>query len=189
MATSSNDPSSALPDLYLSPDQQELLLAALSSNNPNQPSHGISNTSVGQRPPSGPEPNQPTSNSMAASAIYESPKREGQDRSYYSGSGVEESPFLDYELDLDIDGSFDIDDSANYDGQMIGNLPGRSSSNDDGDMHEKRKSIDDEKADDGGGKRREGDEKTAKKPGRKPLTSEPTSVCILITSDYFFTAC
>jgi AP-1-like factor len=46
-----------------------------------------------------------------------------------------------------------------------------------GDQGEKRKTMADDKQDgDNGSKRREGDEKLAKKPGRKPLTSEPTSV-------------
>ena len=62
---------------------------------------------------------------------------------------------------------------------MIGDLPG-TPSNGDADVHDKRghPEDDDEDEEDGGGKRREGstDEKTSKKPGRKPLTSEPTSV-------------
>jgi AP-1-like factor len=59
---------------------------------------------------------------------------------------------------------------------MIGNLPGTSSDGD-ADTHDKRSHPDDDDDDDeGGGKRREGDEKSSKKPGRKPLTSEPTSV-------------
>jgi AP-1-like factor len=68
---------------------------------------------------------------------------------------------------------------------MIGKLPGTSSDGD-ADTHDKRSHPDDDgEEEEGGGKRREGDEKTGKKPGRKPLTSEPTSVspfeaCILI---------
>lgn len=79
----------------------------------------------------------------------------------------DESPFLNFDPDGDFDDSFGYDDSS----RMIGDLP------DEGDLHEKRKSMDGKDDDDeGGGKRREGDDKTAKKPGRKPLTSEPTSV-------------
>ena len=63
---------------------------------------------------------------------------------------------------------FDYDEND----RMIGDLPDDPAS----DLHDKRKSIDGEDDDDeGGGKRREGADKTAKKPGRKPLTSEPTS--------------
>ena len=77
---------------------------------------------------------------------------------------------MDFDLDAEGDESFDFDVS----GQMIGDI---SDSNGNGDIHEKRKSIDGKDDDDeGGGKRREGDNKSGKKPGRKPLTSEPTSV-------------
>jgi AP-1-like factor len=80
----------------------------------------------------------------------------------------DESPFLDFDPDADFDESFDFDENA----RMIGDIPGE--------LHDKRKSIDGKDDDDeGGGKRREGEDKTAKKPGRKPLTSEPTSVCSL----------
>lgn len=76
----------------------------------------------------------------------------------------DESPFLDFDPDADFDESFDFDENA----RMIGDIPGE--------LHDKRKSIDGKDDDDeGGGKRREGEDKTAKKPGRKPLTSEPTS--------------
>lgn len=78
----------------------------------------------------------------------------------------DESPFLDFDPDGDFDDSFGYDEES---GRMIGDLPG--------DLHDKRKSIDGQDDDDeGGGKRREGEDKTAKKPGRKPLTVEPTSV-------------
>lgn len=79
----------------------------------------------------------------------------------------DESPFLDFDPDGDFDDSFGYDDSS----RMIGDIPG--------DLHEKRKSMDGQDDDDeGGGKRREGEDKTAKKPGRKPLTVEPTSVSV-----------
>lgn len=55
------------------------------------------------------------------------------------------------------------------------------------DPGEKRKSMADDKDYENGAKRREGDEKQAKKPGRKPLTSEPTSVCLLSSSWPFVT--
>jgi len=62
---------------------------------------------------------------------------------------------------------------------MIGKLPG-SSSDGDTETHDKRQHPDDDDDDeeDGGGKRREGD-KGSKKPGRKPLTNEPTSVSLI----------
>jgi AP-1-like factor len=46
-----------------------------------------------------------------------------------------------------------------------------------GDLHDKRKNADDDDDDEENApKRRESEEKSSKKPGRKPLTSEPTSV-------------
>ncbi|KAI9844249.1 MAG: DNA-binding transcription factor yap1 [Thelocarpon superellum] len=195
MATFSDDSTSALPDLYLSADQQELLLAALSSNNPNTATTLPGSSNAGQRPALGttprqlPQSAQNPSTSMESSGLFQSPPSENMGLPYLEGIGPEDSPALDYDLDFDIDGSFDVDDSTIQDGQMIGNLPGPSSSaggGTDGDndaetneTNDKRKSPDDDKATEdgngGGGKRREGDDKTAKKPGRKPLTSEPTS--------------
>ncbi|KAJ5554749.1 bZIP transcription factor bZIP-1 [Penicillium sp. DV-2018c] len=77
--------------------------------------------------------------------------------------GDDESPFLDFTPELD----FDYPSSAN----LIGDLPGSSAY----DIGEKRKSLDGKsalEAEETGKKRRESE---AKKPGRKPLTSEPTT--------------
>jgi AP-1-like transcription factor len=127
-------------DLYLSPDEQDLLVAALNSNQPGGDAKSLTYT-----PNTGTNP----------------------------GSGhldfEDDSPYLDFDADADFDDSnFDFDPN----GRMIGDLP------DDDHLHDKRKSLGDKEDDDeeGGGKRREGDDKVSKKPGRKPLTSEPTSV-------------
>lgn len=90
------------------------------------------------------------------------------------GSGqlgsFDESPFLDYELD---DGNFDWDNSGD---QLFGDLPGTDSYGD-GEHHDKRKaSTEEEDDEEGTSKRREGDDKSAKKPGRKPMIGEPTTV-------------
>ncbi|KAH0536932.1 hypothetical protein FGG08_006234 [Glutinoglossum americanum] len=165
------------PELYLSPDQQDLLLAALSSNNP---SHGSYASSLPRslqhsRPKSlslgsPAQPFQDTPTSMNFSQQFDSPLQQTPGSSDF-GADLDNSPFLDY--DLDLDGSFDLD----VEGQMIGSLPGAPLAEDDeGGTHDKRKLLEGENEDDeGGGKRREGEDKTAKKPGRKPLTSEPTS--------------
>ncbi|KAK5956870.1 DNA-binding transcription factor yap1 [Knufia fluminis] len=96
------------------------------------------------------------------------------------GSGhldYDDSPFLDSFIDGEGDESFDFEDQ----GQMFGDLPDDNSDDngtaDPDHLHDKRKSMGAEDDDDheGGGKRREGEDKQAKKPGRKPLTSEPTS--------------
>lgn len=98
------------------------------------------------------------------------------------GSGtmqaLDDSPFIDYDYEFDnAGGDFgDFDFTTMPQGQMIGNLPGTSSDGD-AQTHDKRGlSEDDVEDDEHDGKRREGDEKGARKPGRKPLTSEPTSV-------------
>lgn len=103
------------------------------------------------------------------------------------GNGVFISPtdaefdnFNDYTPELDyLDDGFDFE-NADLGGEMIGALPGGGDSNEDlPGSHEKRKNPDG-KEDGGVAKRQEtGDgEKGAKKPGRKPLTSEPTTVRI-----------
>jgi hypothetical protein len=83
--------------------------------------------------------------------------------------GPDDSPYLDFDIDGEGDDSLDFDGQ----GQMIGDLPETTS-----ELHDKRKSIDGKDGDEGGGKRRESEDKTGKKPGRKPLTSEPTTVSI-----------
>ena len=130
------------PQLYLSPGQQDLLMAALNSNQPAASDHSRSS------------PND----------LFESPPDtfddlNGDDNAY---------------LDFDVDGDGDYDENYDYDGSPEKSVDAGSH----GDLHDKRKSIDgNEDDEEGGGKRREGDDKTSKKPGRKPLTSEPTSVC------------
>ncbi|KIV83592.1 hypothetical protein, variant [Exophiala sideris] len=126
--------------LFLSPEQQDLLMAALNSNQ----------SSTGQKTSSHGLDFTPSMSSAPGSGNL---------------NFSDESPFLDFDPQVDFgDESFDFDENA----RMIGDIPGM--------LHDKRKSVDGKDDDDeGGGKRREGEDKTAKKPGRKPLTSEPTS--------------
>lgn len=146
--------------LYLSPDQQDLLLAALSSNNP---AHKQSSRTPQIKPDLSPD--HTSLNGLSA------PPSGGFDNSQlnvFGGFGDEESPYLDFEsgVDLEFPGS----------GDLIGDLPG-SNPGLDYELGEKRKSMDGEAEAEGeepGKKRRESE---AKKPGRKPLTSEPTTVC------------
>ncbi|KAJ5215406.1 uncharacterized protein N7498_001813 [Penicillium cinerascens] len=139
--------------LYLSPDQQDLLMAALHSNNPAnkypnptpqiKPDHSPDNSSNGL---SGPPSGALDSNSHL---------------NQFGNFGDDESPYLDFDPGVD----FDYTGSGN----LIGDLPGQ-----DYELGEKRKSIDgkSEEGEETGKKRRESE---AKKPGRKPLTSEPTT--------------
>ena len=84
------------------------------------------------------------------------------------------TPDLDY---LDGDTSFDFE-NADLGGELIGALPtGQTKGGTEG--HEKRKSRDENgSSEEGDAKRQETQEgeKGAKKPGRKPLTNEPTTV-------------
>lgn len=158
------------PSFTLSKRQEELLFAALNSNNK------TSNIDTSDLQSS-------DNASMAPGSLTESPLQAPGSGTL---NGFEESPFIDYDYEFDADGSFDYDFSNDSQGQMIGKLPG-SSSDGDADTHDKRSHPDDDDEEEGGGKRREGDEKANKKPGRKPLTSEPTSVsfrnvCILIAT-------
>ncbi|KAF9887010.1 DNA-binding transcription factor yap1 [Aspergillus nanangensis] len=145
-------------NLYnLSPDQQNLLLAALSSNNPQK------NPVPKDEPDS--TPAQPPSGSFTMSPGF------NHSRSQSGGLGFadDESPYLDFNPDLD----FDFQGTED----LIGDLPG-SVPSDDHELGEKRKDLEDRsdnENEESGKKRRESDDKTAKKPGRKPLTSEPTS--------------
>lgn len=149
------------PDLSLNRDQEELLRTALSSNPKASPKGSSKKTNAAaQQSPI-------ESSSMANGAnIYTSPV-EDVPGSATIGS-FDESPYLDYELD---DGNFDWDNSGD---QLFGDLPG--DNNDEGEHHDKRKASLEDDDEDKSNKRREGGEKSAKKPGRKPLQGEPTTV-------------
>ncbi|KAK0107675.1 DNA-binding transcription factor yap1 [Cadophora gregata f. sp. sojae] len=155
-------PNTVNPRLTLSARQEELLFAALNSNNK------ISNLDTSSL-------QSKDQFAMAPGSFTESPLQAAPGSGTLNG--FEESPFIDYDYEFDGDGSFDYGDFTNESqAQMIGNLPGTSSDGGDNEAHDKRSHPDDDgDEEEGGGKRREGDEKAAKKPGRKPLTSEPTS--------------
>jgi AP-1-like factor len=155
METTVAKPDSINPNLTLSARQEQLLFAALNSNK----------ASTGQ--------NSTSQSIMAPGSFTESPVQAPGSGTL---NGFEESPFIDYDYDFEADGNYDFDFANESQGQMIGNLPGTSSDGD-AETHDKRSHPDDDDdEDEGGGKRRESDGKASKKPGRKPLTSEPTSV-------------
>ncbi|KAF2091651.1 AP1-like transcription factor-like protein [Saccharata proteae CBS 121410] len=159
------------PQLYLSPNQQDLLMAALNSNDPNR-NPSTKSASYPANPA-----NRSNSNSQQFSlsemdpSFFASPQQGTP--STFGTFGVDESPYIDF---LDQDGTFDFDANDTSD-LMIGGLPGETSPGEgETDSGDKRKSPEDAgDEEEGGGKRREGEDKTAKKPGRKPLTSEPTT--------------
>lgn len=150
------------PNFLLTPHQQSLLFAALNANKPQ------------------------TSASPTAKGLSLSPSSfQGSPMQNVDNSAFQESPYLD-NIDYDFgDSSFDFSFASNGGEQlnMVADAPGTvSSESTENDGHEKRSHPDDEEDDSSPGndsKRREGTEKIAKKPGRKPLTSEPTSVSTL----------
>ncbi|KAF7595096.1 DNA-binding transcription factor yap1 [Aspergillus hancockii] len=147
--------------LYLSPDQQDLLLAALSSNQPPQQQENDKQRSQTKTDADS------TPGNMSSRSFTMSP---GFNQSHHNSGGLgygdDESPFLDFnpEIDLDFQGSEDL----------IGDIPSLPPS-EEYEAGDKRKDMSDNENEESGKKRRESDDKTAKKPGRKPLTSEPTS--------------
>ncbi|OCK84647.1 PAP1-domain-containing protein [Lepidopterella palustris CBS 459.81] len=159
------------PQFYLDPNQQDLLLAALVSN-PDGKNNMFPNGVQSKHSTSNSQTNYPVIDSLDPS-FFTSPQQ-ATPSSNFGNFSLDDSPFVDY---LDGDGSFDIENGENGDNSdlMIGGLPGDSPEGE-SESADKRKSPDDDADDpDGGGKRREHEDKTAKKPGRKPLTSEPTT--------------
>ncbi|CCF33982.1 transcription factor PAP1 [Colletotrichum higginsianum] len=149
-------------NFILTPQQQSLLFAALNSNK-----QQLANQS-------------PTikDTSMSPSSYQTSPAQG-------AAHGFQESPYLDnYDYDFG-DSSFDFDVSTVGQAKMIGDIPGGAQSaqstksdSTENDGMDKRAHPDDEEDEDSPGndaKRREGGDKVPKKPGRKPLTSEPSS--------------
>lgn len=152
------------PDTILSARQQDLLLAALHS----QARDIDLNLSLsGDRPLI----KRSTSDEMTSTMI----NHDG-DSLFTSPQNADLDTYNDFTPDLDYldgDNSFDFD-SADLGGDMIGALPGDASA-----THDKRKNPDENaEYEEGDAKRQEtlDGERGAKKPGRKPLTSEPTTV-------------
>ena len=166
---------------YLSPDQQDLLVAALASNQ----SSGLNSASGKTKELELPEKldcndvagNQNGDSHPTGGSFDASPKAtviSGQ-----SGT-ADDSPYLGFDLDADAEDQLVFDSN----GQLIGDFPGDPAQFDFSDLHDKRKSVGDREADDeGGGKRRESETGTGKKPGRKPLTAEPTTVSCTLRSE------
>lgn len=171
MATTGTGAGSSLPpNFFLTPQQQNLLFTALNANKQQQS-------------------NMKTGISLSPTSFKQNPLQS------LDSAGFQESPFLDnYDYDFD-DSGFDFSFANGTDqANMIGDVPDRAmsqkSDSTETESPEKRSHPDDEDDDASPGnesKRHEGSDKVPKKPGRKPLTSEPTSVrsiyarCFLIT--------
>lgn len=153
-------------DFILTPQQQSLLFAALNSNQ---------------------QLGSPVNGGMNPSPVSynESPQQ----------NGYQESPIVEYDYDFQGDNSYDFAFADDSQAKMIGDLPGSNGSGSrsasrfgsdkggsDTNDNDKRSHPDDEDDDEeGSAKRQETGEKVAKKPGRKPLTTEPTSVSQIAT--------
>ncbi|ERT01900.1 hypothetical protein HMPREF1624_00195 [Sporothrix schenckii ATCC 58251] len=147
-------------NFLLTPQQQELLFAALNANRLTGGSSGMSPNGAGVTDT--PVTTKPTDliNSIADSSFLDYD---------YSFDGADTS--LDFSLEGDQSNFIDNDD-ADADDAKTDSAP----SNADNDSPDKRSHPDDEDEDDGIiAKRHESTEKVPKKPGRKPLTSEPSS--------------
>lgn len=178
MSTSST--ATSVPGLFLTDNEQSLLRAALSSNTQSgQPKLESSSkrpsieASDSQQASTTPDYRQRLAAMGSYSTdVHQSPDQETPSSGPFDALENDTSPLLDFDLE---DGSFDWDNSG-----MIGDLPGVSNI-DDTEHHDKRKkSTDEDEGIEGTGKRREGEEKgSARKPGRKPLTGEPTTVSYL----------
>jgi AP-1-like transcription factor len=165
-------------DLYLNPNETDLLIAALNSNKA-----GSNEQSDKQKKGTKPQSTTVMKNTQAAMAN--------------SSINLEEHPYLDFEVS-NASWDWDLNNLVETSEDPLSYPPGihrkdssvtdeadddKPSPLDDDDVNEagdKRKSSDSPEAEDGGGKRQEIDPKTGKKqtqrPGRKPLTSEPTTV-------------
>ncbi|EER23671.1 bZIP family transcription factor [Coccidioides posadasii C735 delta SOWgp] len=141
--------------VFFTPDQQDLLFAALTS--PDQTMKPQVETTFDGMPVK--TQHSPHQHGSSSHDLFNSPSDH-----VAPGSGnlsfADDSPFLDFSLDPDFE--------AGSGEALIGDLPGA-------EPREKRKSIDGKEEEESGKKRKENEEKVAKKPGRKPLTSEPTS--------------
>jgi AP-1-like transcription factor len=159
---------------HLSPNQQDLLVAALASNQPSS----LKRPSANSPAKTASEKEMDNDDSTMQSGYQNSTDDYFKTSAQTTGTPgqfpiIDDSPYLGFDLDADGDDQLEFDNN----GQLIDDFTGDTSQGDSGDLHEKRKSYDDKEDDEeGGGKRRESEGALGKKPGRKPLTAEPTSV-------------
>ncbi|RYO75096.1 hypothetical protein DL764_010592 [Monosporascus ibericus] len=158
------------PQFILTPQQQNLLFRALTSNQPTNDKSPDNNLL-----------------SLSPQSLTTSPTQNQKNSGLNPSNGLQESPYLDYDYDFGPEAGFDFDFGADDHPKMIGDLPGTSaesvkddskSSSPENESSDKRghpEDDDDDEQEEGGGKRRESEGKAPKKPGRKPLMNEPSS--------------
>jgi AP-1-like transcription factor len=160
MAASFNPP---FDPASLSKDQQELLMAALASNIP--PEGDI-------KPPT--RDSFDFSSGSLSSPMFPS----GQFDAAFANvdfSSMDDQQFMEL---LGNNAAVDFDAIAPEDTLNENEESPTSPIQNEYDLHDKRKNSEDGAEAENTPKRRESEEKTTKKPGRKPLTSEPTSVSL-----------
>lgn len=149
--TSTQNP---LHNLVLTPQQQSLLFAALNSNKP-------TNT-------------QPDFSGIPA--MYSGASAQGLDpMSFQHTPNFGYDYGLDAQHDPNFDLTFDTADQSHMTDDRSNAASDSKSGSADGESPDKRSHPDDDDEDNSEPKRREGERKVAKKPGRKPLTTEPSS--------------
>ncbi|KAF4125572.1 hypothetical protein GMORB2_0816 [Geosmithia morbida] len=143
------------PQLFLTPQQQSLLFAALESGK-NQPPASQSASRLNLSP-----------GSFQGSPIQQNDVRSG---------ALEQSPYLDsYNYDDLGDSSFDFSYMDEPSKTSVDRADTSKSDSTDADFNEKRSHPEDEDDEEGGDLKRHESDKVPKKPGRKPLMSEPSS--------------
>ncbi|KAF4992413.1 hypothetical protein FGRMN_7158 [Fusarium graminum] len=159
------------PNFLLTPQQQNLLFAALNSNKQQQLSGSSANNAA----------------SISSNSFHNNAAAQQKPA---TATGYQESPFLDnYDYDFG-DSGFDFSFASEDQPSTIGDIPSTAadstnnaasvalSDSPETETPEKRSYPDDEDDEDSPGqehKRHESTDKVPKKPGRKPLTSEPSS--------------
>ena len=168
------------PDLSLTPDQQLLLRAALASNqsstmpavDSNSLAHDLSTMkSGGMQSTTNPEQKPQTIDLGRSNSDAQIPPFQAPSEFANLGDGGLLGDFL---LDL----QFEPGNSgwANNSQQTFETLPENLNHDGEAELHDKRKNPESVEDEEGDSKRRESEDKTVKKPGRKPLTEEPTTV-------------
>ncbi|KAI5849737.1 transcription factor PAP1-domain-containing protein [Tricharina praecox] len=179
------------PDnLYLSPDQQDLLLAALTSNSSSSPmfTPGLSHHIAGAPPQQQQQQQQRDNNSNPRSYAHGSPPALPTTEFPHGTPLLDGNmDYGDWDAEFDQDGTWDYDlgtdlmhdtpPSTSNDGNETtnGDTPHPSSYNGDKRKDPPQSDGTDDPHESEPKRRDDKDNKTAKKPGRKPLTSEPTS--------------
>lgn len=154
MANHQSDTMSSKP-YNLTPGQEDLLTAALNSNKSNNQSNNTNGWVS-------------TLDNSLDSILYPHIPGTAGNMNEYRMDFLKGAEDLDFSLDS-------IDANAEYDDDLDDHSPVEESA----EPHEKRQRPDEDASkDDAGSKRQEGVEKVPKKPGRKPLTVEPTNVSL-----------